>query len=223
MQDIATGIRRALPRTPVRTGDFSSEGGSYAELGDRFVRSTHAGYHIFGSLYTDLTTRRVRRVADRRDSAVQLDGPQLTRRLCSGQRRPLVSDVNGLELIPGPLAIAGHWAAAVSYSQREKFARVQLQRCGRPTRTLRRCLKTTCSDPVIDDRVVAWQESARNRRSPVTLTVRRHRDGRVRRLTDDPYGLEPLLVAGRLYVVRSTPLGSQPLAPVQQRLMRVVL
>jgi hypothetical protein len=184
------------------------------------VRSTYAGYHVTGSLYTDLKTGRVRQVNDRRDTVVQLDGPQLTRRLCSGELRPQISDDTGSLLIPGPLATAGRWAAANSYSEREHLQRIVLQRCGQPARILRRCVKSTCSDPVIDGRIVAWAESKPNA-SP-TLTVRSLRSGVVRRATGHA-GLAPLLVGGRLYVVASTLLGRQPLAPVQQRLMRAVL
>lgn len=222
VQNIATGARRMLPRVPVRANDTVSEGGHWAELGDRFVRSTSAGYHFTGSLYTDLTTGRVRQVNARRDTVVQLDRPQLTRRLCSGQLRPQISDDTGLELIPGPLATAGRWAAARSYSDREHMQRIRLERCGQPARTLRRCAKTICSDPVIDDRFVAW--SSRRRNGPTVLTVRSLRSGPVRRLTEAPsHGLAPLLIGGRLYVVRSTPLDGRPLAPVVQRLMRAVL
>jgi hypothetical protein len=220
VQNIATGARRALPRAPLRAGDNVSEVGHWSALGDRFVRSTHAGYHVTGSLYTDLMTGRVRQVDERRDTVVQLDGPQLTRHLCSGQLRPLISDDVGLGLIPGPLATAGGWAASTSYSGREKSGRIRLQRCGQATRTLRRCEKTICSDPVIDARLVAWAESRRG--APVTLTVRSLRSGLVRRVTANA-GLAPLLVGDRLYVVRSAPLDGRPLAPVVQRLMRAVL
>jgi hypothetical protein len=221
VQNIATGARRMLPRAPVRATDNVSEGGHWAELGDRFVRSTYAGYHVTGSLYTDLRTGRVRRVDDRRDTVVQLDGPQFTRRLCSGQLRPQISDDTGSVLIPGPLATAGRWAAANSYSERERLQRIVLQSCGQPTRILHRCVKSTCSDPVIDGRVVAWVE--RPRRGNPTLTVRSLRSGGLIRRVTENAGLAPLLVGGRLYVVRSTSLGSQPLAPVQQRLMRALL
>lgn len=223
VQDIATGARRLLARTPIRAGDSRAEGGIYAELGDRFVRSTYSGYHDDGSLYTNLATREVRQIVDRRDRVVQLDGPQLTRRLCRGQRRPLVGDSVGSELIPGPLAIAGRWAADTTYAVGDAFARVQLQRCGHRTRTLHRCRATVCYAPVVDDRVVAWEERPQSRRFPVSLAVRSHRSGRVRRVTEDSYGLSPLLVDGRLYVVRTTPLGSQPLAPVELRLMHALL
>lgn len=223
VQDVATGTRRALPRAPRRAVDNTSEAGSWAELGDRFVRSTYAGYHATGSLYTDLATGRVRQVDARRDTVVQLDGPQLTRRLCAGQLRPLIGDATGSGLVPGPLATAGRWAVSSSYSARERSGRIRLQRCGQPARTVRRCAKTACSDPVIDGSVVAWTTSRRNRPA-VTLTVRWLRSGRVRRATvSAARGLEPLLIGGRLYVVRSTPAGTYPLAPPLRRLMRVLL
>lgn len=222
--DLKTGTRRLLAQAPVPAGDFNAETGRYIALGERFVQSSYVGYHVSGRLYTDLISGQVRRVRDRRDRVVELDGPDLTRRLCNGQRRPLVSDINGLELVPGQHATAGRWAAATTYSEQGAYARVQLQRCGHPTRTLRRCHTRTihCSDPVIDDRLVAWEERPRLP-GPLSLTVRWHRSGRVQRVASGASGLTPLLVGGRLYLVRATPVGSQPLAPVELRLMRAVL
>lgn len=223
VQDIATGTRRALPRAPTRPNDTTVEAGHWVELGDRFARSTSAGYRSAGSLYTDLTTGRVRQATERRDTVVQLDGPQLTRRLCAGQLRPLIGDDTGSGLVPGPLATAGRWAVSSSYAARERSGRIRLQRCGQPARTLRRCPKASCADPVIDGSVVAWTAGQRSRPA-VTLTVRSLRSGRVRRATvSADRGLEPLLIGGRLYVVRSTSAGTYPLAPPLRRLVRVLL
>ena len=228
VQSIATGTRRMLPRAPVHANDYVSEGGHWAELGDRIARSTYAGYHIFGSLYTDLATGRARRVADqprqRRAArrAAAHPPPVLGPAAPARQRRQRPG------AHPRPVGDRGALGGPpLTYTKRDTFGRVQLQRCGQRTRTLRRCRTTFCSEPVVDERVVAWEERARRSPYSVTLSVTaRHRPATARcrpALTDGSYGLSPLLVAGRLYVVRTTPLGSQPLAPVQLCLMRVVL
>jgi hypothetical protein len=81
---------------------------------------------------------------------------------------------------------------------------VELQRCGTKPRSLKVCRDPWyCTQPVINDKIVAWVEV---RRKQARLVVRSLRSGRTRTTTMRDYppvaaGLAPLLVGKRLYLV----------------------
>jgi hypothetical protein len=212
--DTASGRAGALPPPrPMPSSDASQ--GLYEAIGERWAQARISGYHYAYRVYVERASGRQRSVKDRRDRVVDLDAPSLTRKLCSGQRRPYVSDESGLSTELGDLATAGRWAAATTYPFSGSPGRVELQRCGARPRTLAVCREVVCTQPVIDARVVAWAETryvTRYHEPPSgRLVVRSLRTGRTRRTRIVRASLTPLLIAGRLFV--ATPnrlLGAAP-------------
>jgi hypothetical protein len=201
--DLATGRVAALPRSQPIADSFP-DAASYVAIGDRWAQATFTGYHFAYPAYVDRTSGQQRTITSRRDRLVDLDAPSLTRRLCSGQRRPNVFDASGLSTELGDLATAGRWAAATTYPVGGNGPeRVELQRCGRTPRTLKICTAIDCTQPVINDRIVAWGENRFDRRGTVSvrLVVRSLRTGATRTTATGPAPLTPLLVGQRLYVL----------------------
>jgi hypothetical protein len=183
IRDLATGRAAVLAaqRPPPPTTPDSA---SYSALGRRWARVTFFGYHYSFDVYVDRRTgRQVRPDERNRNRVPDLDASPLTRALCSGMQRPLIPDGLGTGVEPGPLAVAGRNAAATSYDRRAVRGRVLLERCGRAPELLQRChLPAYCSQPVIDDRFVAWTVDRWSPGRGSTLHVRSLKTGRARSL-----------------------------------------
>jgi len=187
----------SLPALALGAGSFPDEG-HYRAIGDRWAQETFSGYHYDVPVYVDRVTGEQRlSVRPAFDTVEDLDRPGLTRTLCAGERRPRTPDDNGSAgFVPGPLAIDGRRAAALTYAVvgTTFVSRIVLEACGRRPTTVRVCAgRVTCSDPVINDRVVAWVEN-RSR-----LVVRSLGSGRTRAVAA-PAPLTLLAVGPRLYV-----------------------
>jgi hypothetical protein len=206
--DLATGRVATLPQPRPSAGGLPDRA-TYDAIGDRWARVIFFGYHYAYPTYVERTSGQQPTVKRRRDRVVDLDAPSLTRKLCSGQRRPYVDDdASGIGTELGELAIAGRRAAATTYpSAAGGTARVELQRCATRPRTLTVCRRVICTQPVINDRIVAWAESHFDHRGRATgrLVVRSLRTGRTRTTATSPTTLEPLLVGDRLYVLAAGP------------------
>ena len=197
--EMATG--RVASLRPLQSGsEFGgAEQANYATIGDRFARISLGGYH-YGSdaaVYVDRTTGRQFHRAARFGQVRDLDAPALTRELCAGSLKPQIQ--GGIDLQPGDPVVAGPWTAALTLTDSYQ-EHIELQRCGGRGRTIRVCRTVTCSQPVLDHRIVAWTEA---RGVGVTfssrLVVRRLRSGRVRRTPWQTTRLSPLLADRRLY------------------------
>lgn len=207
--DLAGGDTGQLPAPPYDHAQ-PPDVASYDAIGDRWARVAFGGYHYGYPAYIERATGRELPATARRDTTVDLDRATLTRRLCSGQRLPYVPDASGLDLELGDLAVAGRWAAATTYSDaRHPLARVELQHCGARPRTLVVCRSMTCSQPVINDRIVAWTQTRYDATKPVSsrtterLVVRSLAGGRTRSIATTSTAATPLLVGERLYLVAS--------------------
>jgi hypothetical protein len=205
--DLATGQVGALPQLQLTPGTFGAEGATYTTIGTQGARALYAGYHIQIPVYIARATGQPQTIAPARGRIVDLDAPSLTRKLCSGQRRPYVTDAEGFGVELGDLAIAGRRAAATTLpaadSPQGAASRVELQRCGAKPRILKVCRTVSCTQPVINDDIVAWVEI---RRSRARLVVRSLRTGATRATPMRGYPqvpgvLAPLLVGKRLYLV----------------------
>ncbi len=205
--DLASGRLGTLApaQPPLNSG---AGPGFYASIGDRWAAATFTTARPLSAIaYVERSTGQQRLLdptALSRNSVVDIDTPSLTRRLCDGQRRPYVANVDGTGRELGELATAGRWAAATTYpgprARQTAPAGVELQRCAAKPRTLKVCRAPwACTQPVIDDRVVAWVET---RRRKGRLVVRSLRTGRVRATTVRTFHdeLKPLLVGDRLYL-----------------------
>jgi hypothetical protein len=210
--DLATRQVGALPQLQLTAATFGAEGASYTEIGDHGAKATYSGYHIGLPAYVQRDTGQPQAISPGADSVVDLDAPSLTRALCDGQRRPSLLD-DGYDItgsLFGDLATAGDWAAATNYPATNRPGdsreRVTLQHCGSKSRTLKVCGAVACSQPVINDRIVAWVET--RRLHTVRLVVRSLRTGRVRASTMRAYRgtTTPLLVGSRLYLASGTRL-----------------
>jgi hypothetical protein len=206
--DLATGRLGTLAdaQPPLHSG---AGPGFYASIGDRWAAATFNTYHPLSAIaYVERSTGQQRLLdptALSRNSVVDVDTTSLTRKVCDGQRRPYVANFDGTRLELGDLATAGRWAAATTYpgvhARQSAPASVELQRCGAKPRTLKVCRAPwSCTQPVINDRIVAWVET---RRRTGRLVVRSLRTGRTRATTvrdsDDP--IKPLLAGSRLFLV----------------------
>ncbi len=113
-------------------------------------------------------------------------------------------------------------ATATADDRDRPVARVQIQRCGTArARTIRVCRTVTCSQPVLDDRIVAWREDRVAPPWASRLVVRWLGSGRVRRTPWRAPRLTPVLVGHRLYA-HEEPAAPLP-APGRGRLLRVAL
>lgn len=234
VQDLASGRVEMLPPLAFIPQSASSLDWGYSRLGKRFATIFGSGYKEEFIVYVDRRTKSQRQLwRDRRDWVVDLDGPRLTRKLCRGQRRGMEYD-NTSAPVPGPLATAGRWAATLSYEgaiddvsvdagERE---RLELQRCGARIRTIALPIGARASQPVINDRFMAWTEThSRARAGGPTyysrVAVRVHRSGQIRRseFTNQPRDLSLLLVGRRLFAVqtRSAPAYERRLMSVELR------
>lgn len=183
--------------------------GFYASIGERWAVATFTAYRPLSAIaYVERSTGQQRLLdptALSRGSVVDVDAPSLTRRLCGGQRRPYVAGFDGIGRELGDLALAGRWAAATTYPEVDARqvapARVELQRCGAKPRTLKVCRAPwSCTQPVINDRIVAWAETRRRRGR---LVVRSLRSGRTRATSvrDSGERMLPLLAGDRLFLL----------------------
>jgi hypothetical protein len=209
--DLATGRVGTLADAPAPPGSGAGPG-FYAAIGDHWAAAMfHAsdGRPLSLIEYVERTTGQQRLLdptALSRTSVVDVDSPSLTRKLCDGQRRPYVANLDGTGRELGELATDGRWAAATTYpdvhARQSTPASVELQRCGAKPRTLKVCRAPwTCTQPVINDRIVAWVEA---RRRHGRLVVRSLRTGRTRAVTvrnSDSDPMEPLLAGSRLFLV----------------------
>jgi hypothetical protein len=213
--EIATA---SLATLPALTPYGAAESAQYVGIGDRFARMILAGYHYVDE-YTFVeraTGRQIHEIA-RSGQVRDLDDPNLVHPLCAGALKPQVP--GGVVDVDGEPAVSGRWTAATSILA--DASRVQIKRCGTTkARTIRVCRTVTCSQPVLDDQIVAWTE-LRRRPALSRLVVRRLGSGRVRRTAWQALSLEPVLVDHRLYVHEA------PVAPVVGdrggRLLRVAL
>ena len=209
--DLGTGVGTEIP-APAPPPGTTPDDSSYAQIGRRWVRARFDGGNRPFDVYIDrVTGRSLRPGARLRRRTLDLDRPALARPLCRGMALPLIpDDDDGVLLEPGPLSIASPYAAATTYGS--SSARVVLQRCGRKQQTLSTCRRgTACSQPVIDDRNVAWIERHEGHGS--RLRVRSLRTAVVRSLDLGRPAVAPtvLLVAHRLFVA------------INGRLLRVAL
>ena len=214
--DMATGAVTTLP--PLVPGG-GTEGARYAAIGEHFARMDLDGYHYFNTyMFVERATGRQSVVHARSGHIRDLDAPRLTRRLCAGHIEPIVWGGIGLE--PGEPVAVGRWTAAMTTPHESNLARVQIQRCGSArARTIRVCRMLLCSEPVLDDRIVAWTEQRPVRPYASRLVVRWLRSGRVRRTPWRMLSLRPVLVDHRLYV-HEEPAPPEP-STGRGRLLRV--
>ena len=214
--DMATGAVTTLAPLGAGTG---AEWARYAAIGDHFARMDLDGYHYVNAyMFVERATGRQSIVHTRSGQIRDLDAPGLTRRLCAGHIEPIVWGAIGLER--GEPVAVGRWTAATTTPHESELTRIQIQRCGTArARTIRVCRRLRCSDPVLDDRIVAWTEQRVVRPYASRLVVRRLRSGRVRRTPWRILSLRPVLVDHRLYVHEEPP----PPAPHtgRGRLLRV--
>ncbi|MEA2149331.1 MAG: hypothetical protein QOD69_1161, partial [Solirubrobacteraceae bacterium] len=206
--DLATGRvgTLAAAQPPPNSG---AGPGVYDLIGDHWAGATFNAFRPLSAIaYVERTTGRQQLLDPTtlsRNVVVDADAPSLTRRLCDGQRRPYVAGFDGITRELGDLATAGRWAAATTYPgvhvRQTAPAGVELQRCGAKPRTLKVCRAPwSCSQPVINDRIVAWIEA---RRRKARLVVRVLRTGRTLATTmrDHHDAMKPLLVGDQLFLV----------------------
>jgi hypothetical protein len=159
--DIATGAEATLP--PYVAGTGGALGARYGAIGDRFARIDIDAYHADNAYaYVERATGVQSYTNVRFGQARDLDQPGLLRPLCAGHLEPVVQ--GGIDLEPGEPAAAGGWTAATTISEPTwdtRLTRIQIQRCGTTrARTIRVCSTVTCSEPVLDDRIITWERSA---------------------------------------------------------------
>jgi hypothetical protein len=206
--DLATGRLGTLAdaQPPLHSG---AGPGFYASIGDHWAAATFTTYHPLSAIaYVQRSTGQQRLLdptALSRNTVVDVDTPSLTRKLCDGQRRPYVANFDGTRLELGDLATAGRWAAATTYpgvhAPQSAPASVELQHCDTKPRTLKACRAPwSCTQPVINDHIVAWVET---RRHTGRLVVRSLRTGRTRATTmrDSHDPIKPLLAGTRLFLL----------------------
>lgn len=200
--DLAGGQPAVLPEIGPRATVGGGESSAYVAIGTRWAQGLLNAYRTSNPVYVDRATGAMRTFpARRRDVVPDLDVPGLTVRLCAGQRRPLVPDVSGVVTEPGPLVRAGSIAAATTLpDDGDAPPRVQLQRCGRTTRTLRRCVRIACSDPVIVRGWIVWSETVFGYRPRGRLVAYDTATRRMIRSAVRPAALVPVAVGRRLYV-----------------------
>lgn len=209
LEDLAAGTRTPLAAVAPPAGtvpDFSA----YAGVGRAWLRFLFAGHHYAFSVYVNRADGRVLRPSRRlRNRRIDPDRSSLAVRLCSGMQLPLVpDDESGAGLVPGPLAVAGRRAAAVEYTDSPDGpqGRVVLERCGHKPRTLMHCRQSTsCTQPVISGRIVAWTREWPGH--PVRVFVRSLRTGETRTLLLPAEGVALRLVGGRLLYTDARTLG----------------
>jgi hypothetical protein len=200
MFDLRTRRAAGLP-VPTPAPRTFPDGSQYVTIGRHWARVHLYGYHFsYESFVNRATGQTVHPAPDDLRLLADEDSVNLTRRLCNGQRRVLIPDDDaGLGVVAGPLATSGRWAAGTGYEDVESpIGRVQLQRCGQPTRVLRTCRRFSCSQPVITSKWVAWTESTPD---SGRIVVRSLTTGRTRRSASRTSGMSPLLLGRRLYVV----------------------
>lgn len=200
--DLQSGQPGALPEIGARASVVGGESSVYVAVGTRWARGLLNGYRTSIPIYVDRLTGAMRTFPNRRrDDVPDLDAPGLVVRLCAGQRRPLVADASGVLAAPGPLVRAGSIAAATTLPDRgDGPPRVQLQRCRRTARTLRRCLRIVCSDPVIVRGWIVWSETVYGYRARGRLVAYDSASRRMIRSAVRPAELIPVAVGRRLYV-----------------------
>lgn len=205
--DLSTGALGSLesPQPPLNSGaDF----GTYRAIGTHWAQAAFTAYRQLGAMgYVQRFTGE-QRILDPssvgRNRIVDLDAPSLTRKLCSGQRRPYVGQPDGTTVGLGDLAFAGRWAAATTLPGPESrggggtSATVELQRCGTKPRALTIC---DCSQPVINGKIVAWIQRGGSKR--FRLVLRSLRTGRTRATKVMLGSFTPVLVGDRLYLTSS--------------------
>ena len=200
MFDLRTRRGAGLP-VPTPAPQSFPDGSEYVAIGRHWARVHFYGYHFsYESFINRATGQTVHPPRNDLRLLADEDSVNLTRRLCNGQRRVLIpNDYSGLGVVAGPLATSGRWAAGTGYQDVESpIGRVQLQRCGQPTKVLRTCRQFRCSQPVITSKWVAWTESTPH---SGRLMVRSLTTGRTRRSAVRASGMSPLLLGRRLYVV----------------------
>ena len=206
--DMATGAVAALPPLGAGTGAPAAR---YAAIGEHFARIDLDGYRSpEAPMFVERATGRQLRAAPRFGQVRDLDAPGLTRRLCAGHIEPMVPGAIFREV--GEPAAVGGWTAATTRANTidRYFQRVQIQRCGGArARTIRVCHRLTCSQPLLDDRIVAWTEQRVVHPYASRLVVRWLRSGRVRRTPWLRLSLRPVLVDHRLYVHKA-PASPEP-------------
>ena len=203
--DMATGAVAALPPLGAVSGAQTAR---YAAIGDRFARIDIDGYRYFEApMFVERATGRQLRTAPRFGQVRDLDAPGLTRRLCAGHIEPMVPGAIFREV--GEPAAVGGWTAATTRANTSGryFQRVEIQRCHTArARTIRVCHQLTCSQPLLDDRIVVWTEQRVVHPYASRLVVRWLRSGRVRRTPWLRLSMRPVLVAHRLYVHKAPAL-----------------
>ena len=200
--DLVSGQPGVLPEIGARASVEGGDSSVYVAIGTRWAQGLLNGYRTSIAIYVDRSTGAMRTFPNRRRDVVpDLNSPDLTVRLCAGQRRPLVSDASGVLTKPGPLVRAGSIAAATTLPANGDGApRVQLQRCGRTTRTLRRCVRIVCSNPVIVRGWIVWSETVFGYRARGRLVAYDIATRRITRSALRPAALIPVAVGRRLYV-----------------------
>ena len=207
--EIATGAQATLATTAPPGGEATIRG--FSAIGDRFARIDLDGYHFMNAYgYVDRATGAQSYANVQFGQDRDLDQPGLVRPLCAGHLEPMVWGGIGLEA--GEPVAAGRWTAAQTITDTLDdgwFGRVQIQRCGTTrARTIRVCRTVICSEPVLDDRIVAWTEQRKVSPYASRLVVRQLRSGRVRRTPwSSPQSLPGrlILVDHRLYVHEAPP------------------
>lgn len=196
--EIATGASATLP--PLGPGGGVQDA-TYAAIGDHWARMDLGGYHFYNAYaFVERATGRQIYQETRFGQVRDLDEPDLTRTLCQGHLEPRVWGAIGLE--GGEPVAAGRWTAAMTTTEgvEREISRVQIKRCGTArAQTIRVCRTVTCSQPVLDDRIVAWTEHRFISPYASRLVVRRLRSGRVRRTPWLALPVRPVLVDHRLY------------------------
>jgi hypothetical protein len=217
--EIATGSRATLPALSTSGG---ADNARYAAIGDRFARMNLEGYHYVDAYaFIERATGRQIYEHARAGQVRDLDDPGLLRTLCAGALEPQFE--GAIDLVPGDPAVAGRWTAAASlFEEADSYVtRVQIKRCGTArARTIRVCRTVTCTQPVLDDRIVAWTE-LRGLPAQSRLVVRWLRSGRVRRTPWQAQSLQPVLVDHRLYA-HEAPVPPEP-GDGRGRLLRAAL
>jgi hypothetical protein len=225
--DIAT---RALATLPALIPFGNADNARYAAVGDHFARMDLDGYHYVDiHEYVDRATGRQSYENARLGRIRDLDAPTLVRALCAGAPRPQVE--GAFSLLPGEPVVAGRWSAATALSDNPDVehdhrayayvGHVQVDRCGTKVRTVRVCRTVICSQPLLDDHVVAWTETRGIGSTSTRLVVRMLRSGRVRRTPWAPQLLTPLLIGHRLYALAESSI-FDPTRPLP-KLLRAAL
>lgn len=197
--NLRNGARGSLP-VPRPRSSHPKVSPSYEDIGTRWARARFVGYLSSYEVFVERRTgRQVIPPTPTRRVIPDLDRPEVMRRLCASVRRPLVPG-GDIGVQPGPLTLLGGWAARTTFSHtRLPIARVQLQHCERPTRTVRTCRGVFCTQPVLSRRVIAWVEERPGSAGRVTIRLRYLGSRRERSVRTD--GPVQLLMAGqRLFV-----------------------